>query len=640
MMRMRRLLALIALITLLCGSALAAETSWFKPYDQAGGYTYVAFGRYANDATGSEAPILWRALQNQGGTVYLMSEYLIEVSRLHSVAFGYPGWDKADLNLWLNGEFIQKAFTPAEAAALSEQAELGRVSLPSADDIKEAAFGFDSDHARRAIGTQWADSRGLFFYRHQGHSPYWTRTPSTREFAHRTTKLEGNIGYLGVTADDLGVRPVIWLAMDKLSVAGGSGSMTDPYVLAAENAAPVAVPAAVEATAVPAPAAVEASPVPAPAAPVATLPTSQAPATPPAYIDPEAVEAEPVNEPEPEEEPEAEAEAVIEPAAQEAAAPVPVQQPAAPQQATSASGWAQTGHLRREDFPELTPEGFLPEGQPAFVQADAEGGKWRFADQTLRILIDKTYREDLTSNILTAEIYLKEGAQGFHMVHHDPENRTVNRDAYKEKPALIAKNNKLVFTMNGDYYLYRVYMVKTKPSYPIGIIIRSGDLLFDKPPSPSRTAYPPLDNLALFPNGDMKVFKANEVTAKEFLAMGASDVLAFGPYLIKDGQINTFSATYGNTNQPRSAIGMVAPGHYVAAIAEGRIKGSKGTTVSAMGQHLADLGCVTAYNLDGGDTSAMVFMGEQLNQLYKVNGKEKDRIQNEVMGIGYSDLIQ
>ncbi len=352
--------------------------------------------------------------------------------------------------------------------------------------------------------------------------------------------------------------------------------------------------------------------------------------------------AAPEPEPEPEEvpeteslpeaEPEEEDTPVQQPAAQQPAAQEP---PAAPQQATSASGWAQTGHLRTGDFPALTPEGFLPEGEKPYIHIDEAAGKWRFADQTLRILIDKEHKEALSSNVLTAEIYLKEGAPGFHMVHHDPENRSVNRDAFKEKPALIAKNNKLVFTMNGDYYLYRVYMAKTKPSYPIGVIIRNGDVLFDKAPKPTRTAYPPLDNLALLPNGDMKVYKANEVTAKEFLAMGARDVLAFGPYLIKDGQINSFSQTYGNTNQPRSGMGMVAPGHYFAAVVEGRIKGSKGTTVSALCQHLADLGCTTAYNLDGGDTAAMTFMGTQLNQLYKVNGKEKDRIQNEVMGIGY-----
>ncbi len=601
-MRLKRWLALVILAALMLSQAQATDAPWFQPYDKAAGYHYVAFGSYPYEKDGTVRPILWRMLRQEGGRVYLLSEYLIEVSRLHSVAFGYPGWDKADLNLWLNGEFIDKAFTPAEAAALTEEPELGRVSLPSDADIKDKALGFDSDQSRRAIGSPWADSRGLFFYRHKGHSPYWTRTPSTKDFAHRTTKLEGNIGYLGVTADDLGVRPVIWLDQSLVQVQSGSGAMMDPFVLAPTGAAPAPAAPAVEAP------------------PWLRLNRSrkrrkkfrrQRTCLKPSLKKRTRLSSN-LRHSSPR------------PKSRRQRPSRPPASPAGPRPATCAPG------ISRADAGRLPPEGEKP-----YIHIDEAAGKWRFADQTLRILIDKEHKEALNSNVLTAEIYLKEGAPGFHMVHHDPENRSVNRDAFKEKPALIAKNNKLVFTMNGDYYLYRVYMAKTKPSYPIGVIIRNGDVLFDKAPKPTRTAYPPLDNLALLPNGDMKVYKANEVTAKEFLAMGARDVLAFGPYLIKDGQINSFSQTYGNTNQPRSGMGMVAPGHYFAAVVEGRIKGSKGTTVSALCQHLADLGCTTAYNLDGGDTAAMTFMGTQLNQLYKVNGKEKDRIQNEVMGIGY-----
>ncbi|MDD4081556.1 MAG: phosphodiester glycosidase family protein, partial [Eubacteriales bacterium] len=547
-MRMKRFLALAALLALLAGGALAADGAWFRTYDEEAGYSYAAFGRYPFEADGTEKPILWRALKEEGGGVYLMSGYIIEVSRLHSVAFGYPGWDEADLNTWLNGAFIAQAFSPDEAAALLEMPGLGRVSLPGSDDIKDKALGFGTDESRRALGTPWADSRGLFFYRHEGHSPYWTRTPSSRDFAHLTTKLQGNIGYLGVTAEDLGVRPVMTLAMDKVRVAGGSGSLADPYTLVPISGA--------EAPSASIP---RATPPPALAEPVASGPAGA--------VTPEAVPAEP-----------------------EEAAPTAAAE-GKPAAAAPASGWADTGALRREGFPALTPEGFLPEGEEAFVHIDETAGVWRYVDQTLRVMIDKTRDEELQSNILTAEIYLKEGAPGFRMVHHDPENRTVNRDAFKEKPANIAKNNHLVFSMDGDYYLYRVSMAKDRTAYPIGVIIRDGDILFDKPPRVGREAYPPLDMLALFENGDMQVFSANEKTAEEMVALGARDVLSFGPYLIRDGEINTFHERLGATNQPRAGVGMVQPGHYFALIVEGRIRGSLGIPTRQVGQIFMDLGC-------------------------------------------------
>ena len=119
--------------------------------------------------------------------------------------------------------------------------------------------------------------------------------------------------------------------------------------------------------------------------------------------------------------------------------------------------------------------------------------------------------------------------------------------------------------------------------------------------------------------------------------MGAWDVLSFGPYLIREGKVNTSYINYGTTLQPRAAIGMVTKGHYWAVIVEGRIRPSRGMTCLEVADLMKTLGCETAFNLDGGWTSAMVFMGKQLNQLDKSGVHDNARTQNEVMGIGYTD---
>lgn len=228
---MKKIFALILALALCLSLSALAQEAWQTPYNKDTGYTYVTFGNYPYEADGTSKPILWRFLETRDGISYLMSEYILHVSQLHSVAQGYPGWDKADLNAWLQKDFVEKAFTEEEAAALFEMEGLGRVSLPSSDDVKNKDFGFDSDKSRRTIGTPYADAIGLFFYRHKGHSPYWMRTPSDRKHAHRSIKLEGNLGYLGVTNSDMGSRPVIWLNDSLVTVAGGSGSMADPFVL-------------------------------------------------------------------------------------------------------------------------------------------------------------------------------------------------------------------------------------------------------------------------------------------------------------------------------------------------------------------------------------------------------------------------
>ncbi|NLW19955.1 MAG: phosphodiester glycosidase family protein [Clostridiales bacterium] len=292
-------------------------------------------------------------------------------------------------------------------------------------------------------------------------------------------------------------------------------------------------------------------------------------------------------------------------------------------------------------FPPLTPEGFLPPGQEEFVFIDAVHGKWRFVNQDLRIEITRHEDKSIPLRWLGAEIFTRAGTPGFKMVSHDREHMLESRSRYTEKPAVIARNNGLVFSMDGDYFLYRVHAAKTnKRKLAIGVVIRDREVLVDNPASEKRNLYPPLDMLALFPDGDMRVYKAREQTAQELLDLGAVDVLSFGPWLVRDGQLNDTYSTYGTTIQPRAAIGMVEKGHYWAVIVEGRTRLSAGMTTFEVGELMRDLGCTLAFNLDGGWTSAMVFMGKQLNQLDRTGVHDNARPQNEVMGIGRTTAFE
>lgn len=308
-----------------------------------------------------------------------------------------------------------------------------------------------------------------------------------------------------------------------------------------------------------------------------------------------------------------------------AESPAPTRTPPGP--------WAQTGDVATEGFPELTTQGFLPEGQPEYVFEDAENGLWRYASQDLRIVIRRV--EENKVRHLAAEIFLREGAEGLRMYPFGEAFTTVDRKRDLDAPYKMARQKRVVFSMDGDYYLYRARRhVNTQGNYAIGVVIRDGEILFNVPPSDKRTSYPPLDLLALYPDGDMQVYKVNEYTAEELLAMGARDVLSFGPWLVRDGQINDTYSGYGTSLQPRAGVGMFARGHYLAIIVEGRIKQSRGMTTREIGDLFKACGCTTAFNLDGGWTSAMIFMGKQLNQLDNNGVKNNARDQNEIMGIG------
>ena len=67
-------------------------------------------------------------------------------------------------------------------------------------------------------------------------------------------------------------------------------------------------------------------------------------------------------------------------------------------------------------------------------------------------------------------------------------------------------------------------------------------------------------------------------------------------------------------SNPRTAIGKVADGHYVLVVSDGRTSESAGLTLYQLAPYMSDeLGCETAYNLDGGGSSTLYYDGSVVN---------------------------
>jgi len=98
----------------------------------------------------------------------------------------------------------------------------------------------------------------------------------------------------------------------------------------------------------------------------------------------------------------------------------------------------------------------------------------------------------------------------------------------------------------------------------------------------------------------------------------------FGPALVIDGQLQTTDTDYAyspNYRNPRSAIGQTGPLSYVMVIVEGRGE-SAGVTHQELAQIMYDLGCVQAYNLDGGNTAEMVMTQPDGTVMFHFKGDE------------------
>ena len=287
-------------------------------------------------------------------------------------------------------------------------------------------------------------------------------------------------------------------------------------------------------------------------------------------------------------------------------------------------------------MPELNAKGFLDEGE--FIYSSEEEGLWIFIDQTAKVIIERKYDATQPLTWFECDIWTDiEQGEMLRTIWNDDVKRTkVRADA-----AETAKKHNVVFATNTDYFTYRVDVGAN--GRRTGVVVRDGEILYDDPyPKEKVTRYlfPNLDMLAFFPDGSMEVYHTYEITAKELVDKGAYAVYSFGPYLMQDGKLSQAAYEANDSNNPRCAIDMVEPGHYVAIMAEGRLKRSNGLSLSYLAKLMRAKGCDIAYNLDGGQTAVMIFMGKQINQIGAYDGgKTNSRKTCEVLAVGYSDQV-
>ena len=154
--------------------------------------------------------------------------------------------------------------------------------------------------------------------------------------------------------------------------------------------------------------------------------------------------------------------------------------------------------------------------------------------------------------------------------------------------------------INGDFYGAR----------DTGYVLRNGVLYRGDKTSNEQ------EDAVIYRDGTMDIICEGDITAQELLDNGAWQILTFGPGLVKDGQIiakEGASAEQELSSNPRSSIGMIEPNHYIFFVSDGRTDTDAGLSVYQVAEYMQGLGCVTAYNLDGGGSSTMWFENDIIN---------------------------
>ena len=276
-------------------------------------------------------------------------------------------------------------------------------------------------------------------------------------------------------------------------------------------------------------------------------------------------------------------------------------------------------------------EGYLPGDE--FIYENEERGLWAYLSETLQVQIVRYEDTDPVRVWFEAEVRFKPERETFGSVTYGAA-AFAGQQTY---PETLAQSEQLVFAINGDYYPYRA-----DRGHTVGNIIRQGQVLYSATGKRNR-AYPVLDNLVLRDDGSMEVYAYGEVTAEEIAASGtAHDMFSFGPVLVRDGELMVYTGSHCDADEPRMSIGMIAPGHYRIIMVEGRISGGPaGIDLNTLARLQYCRGVEQAFNLDGGNTAVMLFMGRKLNRTGAIagTGLGSPRNMHELVGVGHSEQV-
>ncbi len=184
-----------------------------------------------------------------------------------------------------------------------------------------------------------------------------------------------------------------------------------------------------------------------------------------------------------------------------------------------------------------------------------------------------------------------------------------------------------ILAINGDYY----------GANSTGYVIKNGVIYRDTVRDDAENG-----DLAIYSDGSFGIIYENEQTAQELLDAGVVNLLAFGPSLVENGEITVSESDevgQAMSSNPRTAIGIIEEEdgslHYIIVVSDGRTDESAGLTLYQLAEVMQSYGVTTAYNLDGGGSSTMVFNGTVVNNP-TTNGKTiSERAVSDIVYIGY-----
>ena len=188
------------------------------------GFVTIPFGRYPQASKNKNAPIEWLVLKIDGSRALLISKYALDC-RQYNTSRANVTWETCKLRKWLNGKFLNAAFSESERAMIPSvtvsadknpsystspgNSTTDQVFLLSITEVNKY---FSSHRARQCQGTAYCYAQGAD-KANNGNCWWWLRSPGNNSNYAAFVDYDGCVygsGYY-VTYDEYAVRPALWI---------------------------------------------------------------------------------------------------------------------------------------------------------------------------------------------------------------------------------------------------------------------------------------------------------------------------------------------------------------------------------------------------------------------------------------------
>ena len=218
----------------------------------------IYFGNYYQSNSSTKEPIKWRVLSVNGNDAFLLADQNLDAKPYNGEDTDVT-WATCTLRTWLNGTFLNTAFTSAEQTAIKNTTVVNddnpyydteggenttdKVYLLSIAEAGNTAYGFNGEfrtesETREAKNTAYAKECGALTStstEYEGNGYWWLRSPGIISGSASIVFDDGyGLGNGGsVILDNVAVRPALhlnlssstlWSYAGKVTSEGGGGS--------------------------------------------------------------------------------------------------------------------------------------------------------------------------------------------------------------------------------------------------------------------------------------------------------------------------------------------------------------------------------------------------------------------------------